>query len=212
MISGNVFKFCNGDISLIENYNQAIKDRLHTWDCHHRLEIQEDKILSREELKELNLYYNRPPHELIFLTVSEHMRLHKNNPTEEYKQKLHNPRRSSPGRGKGKIVSQETRKKLSIVKTGFKHSEETKQLLSKLGKNRKQSPETRRKISESNKGKHFITGYKHSEETKRRMSQLKYENKSTAGFHWYNNGSINIYLKDGCPLGFKPGRIKRSKK
>ena len=36
MINEGVKKFCNEDISLIENYNKAISDSNQTWDCHHR--------------------------------------------------------------------------------------------------------------------------------------------------------------------------------
>ena len=48
----NVRRFCNGDISHIENYDKAITDMEHTWDCHHRLEIgQNGERISRDKLK-----------------------------------------------------------------------------------------------------------------------------------------------------------------
>ena len=87
--------YCCEDPHLIENYNEAINDKTQTWECHHRLEIDLDKTTN--ELKELGLYWNRPASELIFLTSSEHSKLHtigKNNPlygsclSEEHKQKL----------------------------------------------------------------------------------------------------------------------------
>ena len=68
---------------LIENYDKAIADTTQTWVCHHRLETHtSDGILreieiSDEELKSLGVYYNRPPEELIFMTRSEHRKLHK---------------------------------------------------------------------------------------------------------------------------------------
>ena len=65
--------FCKDDISLIENYEEAINSS-ETWDCHHRLET--DLNLTRDELKEQNLYFNRPASELIFLTRTEHNRWH----------------------------------------------------------------------------------------------------------------------------------------
>ena len=56
MIRKNVQNFCCEDISLIENYEQAISDKTQTWDCHHRSET--DLGLSRDELIERNLYYD----------------------------------------------------------------------------------------------------------------------------------------------------------
>lgn len=76
----NVNRFCKDDISLIENYEAAMNSP-ETWDCHHRLETELN--LLREELKEQDLYYNRPASELIFLTHGEHTRLHMYNKTGE---------------------------------------------------------------------------------------------------------------------------------
>lgn len=73
MISKHVYSFCKEDVSLIENYEQAINDTTQTWDIHHRLE---ELGLSKAELKEQGLYINRPASELIFLTHSDHMKLH----------------------------------------------------------------------------------------------------------------------------------------
>ena len=67
--------YCCEDISLIENYEQALNDQTQVWDCHHRLEIELG--LSAAELIKQGLYWNRPASELIFLTKSEHMSLHK---------------------------------------------------------------------------------------------------------------------------------------
>lgn len=38
MITNLIFKYCDGDISLIENYKEAVNSK-EKWDCHHRLEI-----------------------------------------------------------------------------------------------------------------------------------------------------------------------------
>lgn len=73
--------YCKDNISLIENYEQAKNDKTQVWICHHRDEV---KILpsgikvirSVEELKENSRYYHCPANELIFLTLSEHSRLH----------------------------------------------------------------------------------------------------------------------------------------
>ena len=69
-------KFCCEDLSLIENYDKAISDTTQTLDCHHRAEILSCGRFSVSDLKKFELYFNRPASELIFLTRSEHRRLH----------------------------------------------------------------------------------------------------------------------------------------
>lgn len=67
-------RYCCEDITLIENYNKAINDKEQTWHLHHKNEIILNK--NHKELKALNLYYERPANELIFLTHKEHISLH----------------------------------------------------------------------------------------------------------------------------------------
>ena len=104
------------------------------------------------------------------------------NPTPETREKLSRTskgriisedgkRRISEARSKTK-ASEETRQKLSAVHKGKLLSDETKRKMSEARTGRIVSPETRRKISDahigmqgSNKGTH------HSEETKRKMSE-----------------------------------------
>lgn len=71
----NASKYCCEDISLIENYEEAVSSK-ELYHCHHRLEIQGDKCYFAKELKQLNLYYGRPANELIFLSASAHKDLH----------------------------------------------------------------------------------------------------------------------------------------
>lgn len=109
--------YCKDDLSKIENYDKAIADTSHTWDIHHRLELTLDGEFAhtREELKRLGMYYHRPYFELIFLTHSEHQRLH--NPfkgkhhSEESKQKMRNAM-------KGRSLSAETRQKIANANKG----------------------------------------------------------------------------------------------
>lgn len=70
----------------IENYELAKKDNFKGWVCHHRYEIDDkgECKYTVDELKELNLYYDRPPFELIFLTTKEHAKIHLN--THKYKE------------------------------------------------------------------------------------------------------------------------------
>ena len=82
MVSNSSYAYCCEDISLIENYDKAIKDKSQTWLCHHRLETHDENkllrnvALSSSDLIKMNLYYNRPAKELIFLTRSEHQKVH----------------------------------------------------------------------------------------------------------------------------------------
>lgn len=69
---------------------------------------------------------------------------------------------------KGKIISEETRKKMSIsAKNKPPITDETRSKRSKAAKNRKHTEESKIKISESQKGR------KHSEETKKLQSKIK---------------------------------------
>lgn len=68
----NVKEFCK-EFEKIENYQEAASS-LEIWDCHHRNEI--DMNLSRQELIDRDLYYNRPASELVFLTHRDHRSLH----------------------------------------------------------------------------------------------------------------------------------------
>ena len=65
-----------GRFDLIENYDKALKDNFEGWTIHHRLEIHDDYVNTRHELIIMNLYYNRPPEELIWLRLPDHIRMH----------------------------------------------------------------------------------------------------------------------------------------
>ena len=119
-----VKSYCKDDISMIENYDKAIADKTQVWHCHHRRET----IFSKSDLIEIGEYYNRPACELIFLTKSEHHRLHN---------------LGKPSCMKGKHHSAETRKKMSELKKGKPT----------WIKGKCCSVETRKKMSEAHKGK-----------------------------------------------------------
>ena len=174
----NVKKFCKDDISLIENYDKAISDKTQVWQCHHRRET----IFSKYDLIEIGEYYNRPACELIFLTKSEHMRLHHI----------------------GKHHSEETRKKMSEANKGENNPRFGKP---SAFKGKHHSAETRKKMSESRKGKnHPFFGKHHSEKTRRKLSKALIGNKRQLGKHWYNNGVVSVLTRE-CPDGFVKGRI-----
>lgn len=207
MISGSVLKYCGEDITLIENYEQAVKDTSQIWECHHRLEIQGDKIYSSKDLKELGLYWHRPASELILLTKANHTSIHakyrSEKSKEKYSSKMKGRKKSEEFKKKvskgmkGLIKSEEHCKNLSKALTGKKVSEETKRKLSLVNTGKKLSKETRKKMSESRIGK------KHSihclEEIRKKFGN------GSRGKKWFNNGIISV-LKFECPEGFKPGR------
>lgn len=66
-------KYCSGDFTKIENYEEAVNDPEVMWHCHHRLEEQG---YSAKELMEMKRYYKVPPEELKLMTPAEHMKLH----------------------------------------------------------------------------------------------------------------------------------------
>ena len=189
-------RYCK-DIENVENFEKAKADNFKGWDCHHRLEThtsdgdRREVDITRKELVALDMYYNRPTEELIFLTRSEHIILH--NHSIERGKKISKTKI-------GQHHSDETKRKLSISHKGKHLSEETKNKMSKALKGRSFSKEHKNKISEALKG-HTI-----SEETKKRISEKSKGNTNTKGRHWYNNGKINVMSKE-CPEGFVPGRL-----
>ena len=130
--------YCCEDPHLIENYNDAINDKTQTWDCHHRLEIDLDK--TAKELEELGLYWNRPASELIFLTASEHSKLHnigKNNPmygsclSVEHRQRISNSLKETLKNPNIRQYRSEIVKGDKNPFYGKQHTEESKQKMSK---------------------------------------------------------------------------------
>jgi len=115
-------KYCCEDISLIENYDKAISDPNEIWDCHHRLEIQDDKVMTVDELKKDGLYFHRPASELIFLSHHEHTKLHMNDEkhplygkhhSEETKHKMSEAMKGENSPFYGKHFSEEHKRKIS---------------------------------------------------------------------------------------------------
>ena len=152
-----VSKYCRDDLSKIENYDKAIADKTQTWHLHHRLELTLDGefALTHNQLKMHDMYYNRPYYELIFLTPSEHSRLHT---------------KGRPSPMKGHTLSEESRRKISEAMKGRTLTEETRRKISEANKN--MSDETRRKISEAMKGEnHPFYGKHHTDDTRKKMSE-----------------------------------------
>ena len=102
--------FCKEDISKIENYDKAVNDTTQIWHCHHRTEIWWN--CSKQDLIDNDCYNDRKACELIFLTPTEHLRLHM----------------------QGRSVSVDTRKKMSDANLGKVLSYKTKLKMSKVFK------------------------------------------------------------------------------
>ena len=172
------------DYENIENYEKAKKDNFKGWECHHRLETHtsdgERRLvdITKKELIALNMYYNRPAEELIFLTLKEHSTFKKGKQfSEEHKKKLSEARKGENNHNYGKHLSEETKNKISYAKKGKQFSEEHKKKLSEAHKGKPKTEETRNKMSEARKGT-----------------------------HWYNDGKISKRAYE-CPEGFVPGRL-----
>ena len=95
-----------------------MNDTTQIWDCHHRFET--DLNLSMRELKNRDLYYNRPASELIFLTHSEHSKLHGKAKyfSEEHKRKLSEAKKGKPANNRGKHHTEEAKRKMKEALKG----------------------------------------------------------------------------------------------
>ena len=107
----NAKKYCREDISLIENYELAVSDTNEMWAIHHRDECKVlpsgiTVIRTAAELKEDGRYYKCPANELIFLTNSEHFKLHRSH--------------LSPSGFTGRHHSEEAKKSIRTKLTGRK--------------------------------------------------------------------------------------------
>lgn len=110
-------RFCKDDISKIQNYDKAIADTTQTWHCHHRLELTLDGEFAhkKEDLIRMDMYYKRPYFELIFLTKSEHRRLHSTNISDATRQKMSEAKKDK----KREPFSDEHKKNMSKARKAY---------------------------------------------------------------------------------------------
>lgn len=120
------------DYENIENYDKALADNFIGWYCHHRLQTWtsdgERRLvdISKAELIALDMYYNRPAEELVFLTPKEHNMLHNKGKT--------GPNKGKTPWNKGKPMSSVQKNKLSRIKKGKPLSENIKKKMSETRK------------------------------------------------------------------------------
>lgn len=100
-------KVCQ-QFELVENYDKALAANFNKWILHHRLGEQVDTKI----LKELGLYYDRPPQELKWVTLSEHIGIH--NKQLSRRQHRDSWRQALSRALKGKRRSAEVRKNISL--------------------------------------------------------------------------------------------------
>lgn len=106
----------------VENHDKAAADNYEGWVLHHKLGVG----VPREELMELNLYYDRPPQELIFVTEKEHRGIH----------------------NKGMKHKESWRRKISKVWKGKKHSKQHNERIRQAALRRWKNKEERARQSE----------------------------------------------------------------
>ena len=166
----------SSEIEKIENYENAKKDNFHGWNCHHRLETHnsdgEKRLvqLSPKELKALDMYYNRPADELIYLTVKDHTQVH----------------------SKGRPCSEAQKRKTSQSLMGHKVSEKTRKKISEKLIGTHLTEESKRKISMKLKGGNktsFKKGHKFSQESinKQKMTSKITMNKKVGYYQLYKD-------------------------
>lgn len=115
--------YCCEDISLIENYDEAVSSPL-KYDLHHKLGLWFDT----QWLIDNGFYYQQRAEMLVFLTHRDHVYLHNKTPNEE------------------------TRLKISVAKKGCVFTEEHKHKLSVSHKGKRPSEHCLRKMIEVHKG------------------------------------------------------------
>lgn len=106
--------YCCEPVDHIPGYEQAVASP-ELFACHHRFE---EMGLSREDLKEMGLYYNRPACELVFVPFSEHNHFHSGTIPSEASV------RSRFQKGQVPTFTDTHRQRISEAKRGVKQSPE----------------------------------------------------------------------------------------
>ena len=114
-------RYCTDPLDKIEHYEEALAEGFKCWCIHHRREIKPDGTrVSRQELKDNGLYYDRPANELVFMRLGEHRSLH--NIGNKFCLGYHHSedhRRKNSLAHRGKHNSAEHRKKIAEANCGM---------------------------------------------------------------------------------------------
>lgn len=123
----NSKKFCCEDISLVENYKEAVKSS-EQYDLHHKLGLW----FNKQWLKDNGFYYEQRAEMLIFMKETEHVALHNacRKWTKESIQKMIESQKNNSITSKkvyqytldGKLVAEYPSAKEAFRQTGFDHS------------------------------------------------------------------------------------------
>ena len=183
--------------------------KVYEWQMHTYLGYKKDYDIHHLDHNKMNNSLSN----LVYLTRSEHTKIHSENMSEETKNKIGEA-------AKGRTFSEEWKKKISeslkgnTCRLGTKHSDEAKKKMSEAAKGRIFSEEAKKKMSEAKKGNKNMLGKHHSEEAKRKMSEShKGKASNVKDSIWVNNGVIAKMVKfDEIPTGFIRGRLKKMNK
>ena len=137
----NAKKYCKEDISLIENYAEALADTTQMWLCHHR-NAEPFTGFSKADLIKMNMYYNRPASELKFVTSKMH-------------EDIHGSCKKAGKSNKGKHLSDDVKQKISETEKGKCLTSEHKYKISCALSGKQKSEQHRSNISKANIGKHW---------------------------------------------------------
>ena len=191
------------DIKKVENYELALKDNFKGWHLHHRLEthtsdgVLRSVFISMEELKALDMYYNRPANELIYMKSKEHLRLHKNNQSTETINKI-----------------KESCKKVIHTNGWNKKVSDSLKGKEKTPLHNKHNSEAQKKFFDNLTVEEYEQWYEQhytnrsiSDAVLKHLEDFKY---STKGTKWFTNGVKDVRTSE-CPVGFRPGRRSNKK-
>ena len=136
-------KYCCEDISLIENYNQAVTSD-EKWEVHHKLGL----YFKKQWLIDNGFYYDQRAEMLVFMKRDEHNILHNTGNRHRL----------------GKPNTEETKRKMSETHKGKHHTDETKRKMSAAQLNR---TDQLKAVSQFTKEGEFIATYPSAHEAER---------------------------------------------
>ena len=112
-------KYCGEDISLIENYAEAVSSS-EKWEIHHRLEIQGKFRNSKRLLIKCGMYWKVPAWQLVFMKESEHRKMHRTGGgfTDDARRRMSERRRGRIPWNKGIRRTPEEKSKMSEARRG----------------------------------------------------------------------------------------------